>query len=344
MRLATILITLLSHQGYWIGGQDQSISLSWAVQQKMPPATLQWELMFDHVRLARDQIPMPQDNVPAVVKLKPPVVRTRTQLRWVYHVIARDGGKEIDSGQEVLSVFPMVSLAGLSRRLDGEKIFIVDKSNELTAMMAQAGIDATRVTDPLDLQSVAADVIVVAADEFGDLLLSQSPLMSQVQAGAQAIVLLQHRPPMLAGYALSRRTVTTNLRWRQQHPLFIGLDEADLKSWFPNQPGEGWAIRLPADEPALEVAYWPPDVAAKSPPPIDALLVVKAVGKGRLVLCQIPLGGWQDDPRSQLLLQNALDYLLTRPEPTPRPSDRLALIPASAPSIPTIKVPAGDQP
>jgi hypothetical protein len=344
MRLAVIFITLLSHQGYWIGGQDQSISLSWAVQQKMPAATLQWELMFDHVRLGGDQIPMPPDNVPAVVKLKTPVVRARTQMRWVYHVIARDGGKELDSGQELLSVFPMVSLADVSQRLAGKRIFIVDKSDELTAMMAEASIDATHVADPLELQSAQADVVVVAADEFGDLLLSQSPLMSLVQAGAQAIVFMQHRPRTLAGYALSRRAVPDNFRWRNQHPLFTGFDEADLKSWFPNEPGEGWAIRLPADEPALEVAYWPPDVAGKSPPPIDALLVVKAVGKGRLVLCQIPLGGWRDDPRSQLLLQNALDYLLTRPEPTPRPSDRLAIIPASAPSIPTIKIPAGDQP
>ena len=40
------------------------------------------------------------------------------------------------------------------------------------------------------------------------------------------------------------------------------------------------------------------------------------------MLCQLPLGPWDEDPRSQLFLGNLMSYLATRPEPTPPPSRR----------------------
>ena len=64
-------------------------------------------------------------------------------------------------------------------------------------------------------------------------------------------------------------------------------------------------MQLPADEPALEIAFWPREIPGKEPVPIDALVVTKTLGKGRIVLCQVPLGPWQSDPRSQLFLVDA---------------------------------------
>jgi hypothetical protein len=34
-----------------------------------------------------------------------------------------------------------------------------------------------------------------------------------------------------------------------------------------------------------------------------------------LVLCQLPIERWSEDPRGQVLLDNALDYLLSSREP-----------------------------
>ena len=105
------------------------------------------------------------------------------------------------------------------------------------------------------------------------------------------------------------------------------------------------ALRLPVDEPALEIAFWPREVRSEEPAPIDALLVSKTIGRGRVVLCQIPLGPWESDPRSQLFLADALDYLLSRPEPTPPPSRRTRPEkPAALPPVPTIPLNPGVSP
>ena len=92
MQAATILIILLSHQGYWFQPRTRPYPLPWSADQKMPAANLQWELMLGEVRLAGDQIKMPDGKDSLVVKLKTQRVRTRTQLRWVYKVTAFDGG------------------------------------------------------------------------------------------------------------------------------------------------------------------------------------------------------------------------------------------------------------
>ncbi len=99
-------------------------------------------------------------------------------------------------------------------------------------------------------------------------------------------------------------------------------------------------MQLPADEPALEIAWWPREVAGNKPAPIDALVLTKTLGKGRIVLCQVPLGAWESDPRSQLFLVDALDYLASPVVPTPPPSRRPRPVePAPAPKVPAIVIP-----
>ncbi|MEK6239446.1 MAG: hypothetical protein N2C14_32410, partial [Planctomycetales bacterium] len=71
------------------------------------------------------------------------------------------------------------------------------------------------------------------------------------------------------------------------------------------------SIRIPAGDSVEKVAYWEQadsDARAAS----HALLVHHPIGRGRLILCQIPLGLWKNDPRSQMLLANALEFLLTQ--------------------------------
>ena len=112
----------------------------------------------------------------------------------------------------------------------------------------------------------------------------------------------------------------------------------DLHSWIAGVPSLH-VVQLPADEPVATVGSYPREVPGEQPVPIDAVLMSKSVGKGRLVVCQLPLGDWSKDPRSQMLLNNAVDYLLSRPEPTPRPSERPTTRPAETqPTVPTIQL------
>ena len=112
------------------------------------------------------------------------------------------------------------------------------------------------------------------------------------------------------------------MKWRTRHPLLSGLPREALDSSNRRADADTRAIRLPKDEAVLEIGYWPRESAGREPPPIDALILTRTIGAGRLVLCQAPLDRWHDDPRSRIFLRNALDYFLTRPEPTPRPSER----------------------
>jgi len=344
MHAATILIILLSHQGYWFGGQDQTVTVTWPVAQKMPAADLRWELMLGEMRLSGDQIRVPGERDSTVITLKVPKVRVKTEMWWTYRLTAVDGGKELLSSERAVHVYPPTSWGDLAARLAKQKFFVVDQPDGLPSLLAAAGIDAARLNVVDGLQSVKVDVVIVGANQLGDSLFAQAPLVSQAKSGAQIMILEQRQAQTLIGYALSPRPASSSFSWREEHPLFAGLDKNDLASWVDGGRSDLSAIRLPRDEPALEVAHWPRESPGTEQVPIDALVAVKAIGKGRMVLWQIPLEDWKSDPRSQLLLENALNYLMTRPEPTPRPSERPTTLPAATVAVPTITIPSGDQP
>jgi hypothetical protein len=152
--------------------------------------------------------------------------------------------------------------------------------------------------------------------------LKQEYLLEQARSGGQVFIFEQITPKTLLGYPLIQRTTPSRLEWRLDHPLFNQFQLADVQSWIERSKKGLRPMELPPDEPALEVAWWPREISGKAPVPIEALLAVKSLGRGRVVLCQIPLGPWREDPRTQLFWINVFDYLMTRPEPTLRPSER----------------------
>jgi hypothetical protein len=218
------------------------------------------------------------------------------------------------------------------------------QSAGLARVLDAAGVRCTAIQRPSDLPLTTADIILVGPDRIEAGAFVQSPLLNQAEAGANVLMFAQSHPRILAGYNLLRRAAPKRLDWRETHPLLEGFQPEDLQSWLTGQSNDVWAVQLPADEPALEIGYWPRETPGREPVPIDALLLTKAVGKGRIVLCQIPLGPWGSDPRSQLLLRNALGYLATRPEPTPPPSRRRERPERVPTTVPTITIPPGDRP
>jgi hypothetical protein len=93
----------------------------------------------------------------------------------------------------------------------------------------------------------------------------------------------------------------------------------------------------------MDIVGYEPDEDVATPVGIDSILLSKSVGRGRMVLCQLPLGKWQSDPRSQMFLRNAMDYLLTRPEPTLRPSELRRQPPAKEQIVTTPEILTGDR-
>ncbi len=344
MIVARIMMLILSNEGHWYGGQAGTISLHWVARFEQPEAVLVWDLLIGEVRVAGDRLAVQRGSRPSVVTLTPPEVRARTQMRWVYRLYQRSDGKEIDTGEAVIQVYPSPRPDRLKGRLQDKRVAVWDTADGLADALTQAGLEFRRIRKAADLQLSGADVVLVGPDELRDAVFDQSPLIALSEAGATVVFFEQTRPRFLAGYALNRRTARTRPTWRSGHLLMSGLRTGDPESWLDGLGQEVWAIELPADEPVLEIGYWPPVVEGSQPGPIEALLAVKAVGKGRLIMCQIPLGPWDTDPRTQQFLENVVSYVGTRPEPTPRPTERQVLRPAASQPVSTIAIPSGATP
>ena len=189
--------------------------------------------------------------------------------------------------------------------MKGKQLFVWDGAKGLPAALKPRGVEFVHVRSEADLQFVRPDALIVGAEQLGKDAAGEDKLLNLADAGTSVLVLRQTQPAKLAGYPVVRRVLPPSFAWNAEHPLARRLRPFETRALGP----DAWAIRLPADEPALEIGWWPRESPGLKPAPIDALVVVKALGKGRIVLCQVPLGPWETDPRSQLFLVDALDYL-----------------------------------
>ena len=344
MKTAALLVLVLSNAGYWFGGREGTIDVRYATEAALPAADLAWELHLGGARLDAGELALDPGAEPAAVKLTPPRVRVRTTMRWRYRLTDRATGEELEAGDVPLHVFPENLLEGVAGRVKGKRLVVIGGGDAgLSARLRAAEVPHGTADGPSDVALGRPDVVLVGRDALGESPFEQSPLLAHAAAGASVMLFRQSRPAKLAGYRLAPREAPRSLEWRRDHPLFAGLGGERLDDLL-RDGAEVLAVRLPADEAALELAWWPREVKGDEPAPIDALILTKSVGAGRLVICQLPLGGWDDDPRAQQLLAGALDYLLTPPQPTPPPSRRPEPTPAAPAEVPTITIPGGDKP
>ena len=338
----------LSNQGHWFGGQTGRAEVCWVTPLAVDDAVLSWELELGLVRLASGQVTLNRDQAATCIDVPVPSVRARTAMRWTYCVMDPGGTATLAVGFEEIHVYPENLLAGVGPRLAGRTLTICDGADGLPRTLTLAGIPHVRVerdaTALNTLETLRGDIIVVGPNWLTESPFSQAAFLNQARSGCSVFLFAQTHVRQLAGYALLRRPPPGRLEWRLDHPLLAGFLTGDVEEWV-RRPGEDvWAVQMPADEAAFEVVYWSPMTRGREPVPIDALMLVQRVGAGRIVLCQLPPMSWNEDPRAQVLLRNALDYLLTRPEPTPRPSERVTTRPVWLRREPEITVPSGGRP
>ena len=311
----------------------------------MPPANLVWELGLGTVKLNGGTLAVAAGEGPTRVALKPPDVRVRVAMRFTYRLVEREGGKVLEEGELPLHVFPADLTADWATRAGSQRIVVWDDgAGELPRALSAAKVPFTRVDD-LSRVLDRPDAILVGADRLDASPFAGASLLNFARAGSSVAAFEQTRPDRLAEYPLGKRQRLADLQFMADHPLFDRLEPADLQSWANAQPSDGAAggrpvrpVQLPADEPALELAWWPREAAGERPVPVDALVVAKSIGRGRIVLCQLPLGRLDRDPRSQLFMGNLLSHLATRPQPTPPPSERAVKAERKPTSVPTIDV------
>jgi len=260
-------------------------------------------------------------------------------MTFSYRAKSRDG-KELETGSVEIHLYPDSVLDGLAARVKGKTVLVWEGGDDLTKLLKRADVPAAAIQDPAVLQTAKADIILVGPGMIEEGATAEVSLLGHATAGSSVFFFAQAGIPMLMGYPLAVRHTPAKLEWRLDHPLLAGFDEGSVQSWLAGWPSDLTAVQLPADEPALEIAWWPREVPGRNPVPIDALIVSKAAGKGRIVLCQLPLGDWEKDPRSQLFFRNVMEYLVTRPEPTLPPSKRQTERKAEKPDAAAVPGPA----
>jgi hypothetical protein len=359
---ALLFLVLLTNQGYWTGGQENTISIN-PIVEAAPlhrDVSLTWELALDSTRLAKGSAKIDGSELRIAV----PDVRVRTTLQFVYAIEA--GGKAVQRGEHAIYVFPPPRPGDWTAAIKGKRVCVwgvadvaeakpggpkgdlnrAGESSGVIALLKDLKVEFDLVHDATKLALRSPDVLIVLPNAIPPSVLNADPLLDLARGGANVLVLEQRRARGVAGYEISPRVAPKNVVWRGRHPLLVGLDPIDVDRLLKEQPvgdragadarpaqkeTKTVALRLPVDEPALEIISWPQEAQGDPPGPLDCLLATCSVGKGRIVFCQLPFTSFDRDPRALLLLNNALNYFQTRPESTPRPSER-KLPPTAAPS------------
>lgn len=332
--ICAVLIITLSTQGYWFGGREGTVSLHWPVKEENREAVLIWELLYGNIKIKTGRFAIEVGEKPIEIKIKTPEVRVRTSMRWECRLEEKKSGEVIAKGTASINLFPQDIITKLPRILEDRSIMVCDQVQDLAGFLGKNRVPFRTAHDISAFQTAQPDIILIGPDQIREGVFRQVPVISQVESGSRVLILAQHKTKTLAGYPLVYRTVPRRGFERRTHPLLKGFWTSDLLS-LPAMGKDGcMGIRLPADEPVLKIAWWQPEIQTWLEPeiqseipgwypvPVDAMIISKTIGKGRLVLCQIPLGPWKDDPRTQMFLGNALEYLSGTIEPTLRPSKR----------------------
>ena len=192
MTLATAMIVLLTNHGYWVAGQEYSVTFAWAVKGGLPAATVDWVLLAGEVPLAHGQLPLPTDAADgAILTIRAPDVRVPTRLTLRYSVQkAQEKDSQLHQGSRTVLVFPPRDLKSLAQPLGGIEVAVWDKHGHLSDYMTAQELPLTRLTSQSDLVTTRAQIILVGPETLEDANLF--PLLSdQASRGASVAIFRQ---------------------------------------------------------------------------------------------------------------------------------------------------------
>ncbi|MEX0654591.1 MAG: hypothetical protein WD534_16985 [Phycisphaeraceae bacterium] len=304
---ATVLTITLSTQGHWLADRPGTVSVAWVAPEQAVDAVLDWQLTLDALPLAAGRLELDGNDEATALTIDAPAVRVPTTLKWSYQLHADDDGRRLGEGGRTLRLYPD-PLAGLAERVT-EPVVVVGEGEPATALtdvLEQADVPHRQADRAATLQLTRPGIVLVVAGHLEDAAGETHALTQLARSGASVMLFEQQTAGRLFDHRLRRRPPPTNLDWQTEHALLRHLDAGVRASWL--SPGRDlWAIERSADRPGRALAAWPDEG--------DALALTRPLGRGRLVLWQLPLGPWADDPRSRQLLVNALDDLGARPAP-----------------------------
>jgi hypothetical protein len=342
MKGAAIVALTLSCQGFWFGGRSGRVEIGWAQDVPPPPATLSWRLMLGEAEVSRGETGFSAaPGAPQHLGIALPPLRAHASLTWRWKLGEAAGGRVLAEGTAAVHAFAHDILAPWAERLRAvpARIVVCDASGRLPEILSARQVPHLAVARAAQVAGVRADLIVVGPGQLAGDPEGEAALLRAVRAGASAMVFEQTRPRVL-GHAARPRRPPEPLVIAGNHPLLRGLDAEALGSWLSGVR-DVWPVSPAPGRAAQALLAWPTSVSVHARPepqgllpskplderqagggttsdaevPREALLLSEALGAGWLVLCQLPIERWSEDPRGQVLLDNALDYLLSSREP-----------------------------
>jgi hypothetical protein len=329
VKVAALLTLLLSHGGYWFGGHDQHLMVRRELKAPAVSVVMEWHLLLGETQVAGGKVPFDLADKPTDVLITTPAVHERTDLSLNYSVRSGKGDAVLQTGQIPVHLFPTGLITDHARAAAEKRVVVFDGGSQIAAFLREAKLSPTRVDKPSRLGLLDPDILFVGPNESSRGV--DEAVMTLVRNGCSVFVFAQPAGTRIHGWAFSPRATPSAFVWDAEHPLFRGLSASDLQSLVTAGGDRLVGVQMPVDAPAIALASWPSEIPGNkdlATTPTDCLIVTQTLGRGRLVLCQLPLPDWSSDPRMQILLNNALSYLLTRPEPTPPPSERTAPVPS----------------
>lgn len=317
--IKSLLIITMAMQGHWFGGQSYDLQVAWSAQAGLADARFHWQL------IVADQIIAEQShtltNEPLTIRLELPEVRriSTMVLDWSVYPDFQPNREAITSGRVELTVYPRNLLASLPSLLQGRSVGVVGDA-KLVAMLDELGIKAQDV--PLDMLAFASQsLIIVAADALpgqGDLTDATNKLLS---SNRSVLVFAQPHPTRIGPLSTTVQLQPTQWALYPDIPLPSTLLQSGqlIESPQPLKAERPAVVLLqtPGDQSITPLCYVPVLPGTRRVDSAVAQTAVHRSDTARLFWTQQHFEAWQDDPRAQWMLAEAINLLLSDSLETP---------------------------
>lgn len=320
--IAGWLVILLSNGGYCLGDGPCTVDVQWAADVEMPAAVVAWDVSYAHTVIADGRVLLAGRGAPTRITLTLPPVRARIALAWSYRLLRQCDAEVLATGSRTIEVYPTTEFARLAARLAGGRVLVLETAatTALSRLLEDAGVAAHRVAALAEVELQPADVVLVGPERLRATRESDGPLLAAAENGAGVLMLVQRGVGQVTGFEVRPCHVTVGAIWQTAHPALSDVPPDAWRSWLEGGEPVVSAVEVRADDTtATELAYWPASCWERTPATGMALIVEKKVGRGRLMLCQVPACANVDDPRTQRFLAAALEYLATKARAVPVP-------------------------
>lgn len=312
MKAAILLLLLFSHDGRWIGGQPQTVTVSWNIADAAVPSTMTWTLFVGGAKIASGEADMPAGAKAATIDLTPPVVRVSSACVFEWQLTEKKSHKKITAGRQDITLYPALHVAATKSMMKDQTVLVFGKSDDLSNTL-KTFCPTVEVRELGGAFLPKAGVVVIAPDALTGKAFELSPIEGMAGNGAHVLILRQTRCAEVLGMPIITRTETGKLDILQNHPLLDGFGAVAARQLFSQHAAE---LPVPLINKAVAATVAEPSLASSAETTPEAASEAASEGlaskrKGSVdaallsqVICPLQLSG---DTKDELVLACVVD-------------------------------------